>query len=105
MTWQEDEFRMIVDSEHQFYRAYIEGLSRGGWQGEQDESRLSYLYVFCGYGMMLAGISVALGDNLSRHDLCLERSGEQNAEAAFDSYSSRLELLEPLAEELLSLAT
>ena len=103
--WQEDEFRMIVSSECQFYQAYQEGLTRGSGQGKPDAARLIYLFGVCGYEMLLAGAAIALGNNLSRHDFFLERSGEQTTEAAFHSYASRLEMLMPPAEELLSLAT
>ena len=103
MSWHEDEFRMILDSERQFYQAFLDGLNIGGWQGNSDLARISYLYVVCGYGMPISTAAVNLSEHLRFHDHFLERSGEQTPEAAFSAYGSRFERMLPLAEELTAL--
>ena len=104
MTWHIDEFRMILSSEHLFFDAYLKGLLLGGWQGDRDVARFNFLFPLCRYGMSTAGVAVAIGNHLPRRDFFAERSGEESPEEAFESYTSRLPLLEPLAEELESLA-
>ena len=104
MTWHIDEFKMIVNSEHLYFDAFLNGLIRGGWQGDPDYARFNYLFPFCRYGMSTAGVSVAIGNHLPRREFFAERSGEKSPDEAFESYASRLPILEPLAEELESLA-
>jgi hypothetical protein len=103
MSWHEDEFRMLLDSEHQFYQAFLDGLILGGWNGDSDLARISYLYVVCGYGMPTAMGAVNLSEQLRFHDHFVERSGEPTPEAAFNAYASRFERMLPLAEELIAL--
>ena len=103
MSWHEDEFRMLLDSERQFYQAFLDGLVIGGWQGDSDLARISYLYVVCGYGMPIATAAVNLSEHLRFHDHFVERSGEPTTDAAFSAYTSRFERMLPLAEELTAL--
>jgi hypothetical protein len=103
LSWHEDEFHMIVTSEQQYFQAFLDGLAFAGWKGERDAARLGYLHAVCGYGMLLSMGAVILRDKLWRHDFVLARTGEQTAEAGFDSFARRIPLLEPLVDELVEL--
>ncbi len=103
MTWHEDEFRMIIESEQLYFQAFLDGLAGGGWKGDRDVVRLGHLYVVCGYGMMLAGKAGAIGNNSPWRNNVMARIGEHTPESASASYARRLVLMEPFADELASL--
>ena len=103
-TWHIDESRSILGSESLYFQTFLNELIRGGWQRDPDEARLGYLFRVCRFGMMSAGVAVAIQNRLPVHDHVVARSGEATPEEAHRSYASRLPLFEPLAEELATLA-
>lgn len=104
LSWGQDEFRMVVSSEKKFYRVFLSGLIHGGWQGDPDVARFNFLFLVCRYGLGIVGGSIMIGNRGTRRDFFMKRTGEDSLEEAFEAYASRLPILEPLAEELESLA-
>ena len=104
LSWHEDEFKTLFESESQCFEAFAEGLSEGGWSGDRATARMHYLFGICGYGMMFAAAAVNIGEQLEHHDWFIHRSGAASPEEAFEAYASRAALLGDMAEELESLA-
>lgn len=104
LSWHDDEFKILFESESKCFEAFSEGLFEGGWSGDQATARMHFLFGVCGYGMMFAAAAVNIGENLQHRDWFIGRSGAASPEEAFEAYASRAAQLGDMAEELESLA-
>jgi hypothetical protein len=104
LTWGQEEFSMLADSEPEFFEYFSDGFSSAAGRKISQNERLDYLYYVCGYAKYFGIIAAVMVAGGRRQEFMLARSGEPTTEKAYESMIHRGERLEHLADELIEMA-